>query len=446
MVGISFTLSSFVFFVHSDPNSHVTDKSLTQRSFSRHRLEAMQLKRLNELLSEVQGRPFFGRHHPTGSYPLASLGELASLPILTKEQLLGEAAGHPARMFDLPKGDYTRLHQTSGTKGFPMTVLDTPADWAWWLTCWDYVLDAAEVVREDIAMMAFSFGPFIGFWTANDALVRRWTTVVPGGGMTSQQRIQMIFDHHCTVLCCTPTYALHLGAVAEKHGVDLTKTAVRRIIVAGEPGGSTPGVRRRLEALWAAKVVDHTGASEIGAWGFGNSAGTGIHVIEDEFIAELLRFDAEHPQGIEVQDGEQAELVLTSLGRLGGPVIRYRTGDIVRGYRNHDQSCGFLFLDGGVLGRVDDMMVIRGVNVFPSSIESMVREIAPLAEFRMIATRVDEMDQLAVELEADETSVDRLSALIRDRLAMRVRVEAVAEGSLPRFEAKAKRLVDRRNM
>ena len=406
----------------------------------------MQLQRLNELLSEVQKRPFYGRHHRGNQQPLESLSELSSLPMLTKDQVLGEAAGHPARIFDLPRTDYTRLHQTSGTKGFPMTVLDTPSDWAWWLTCWDYVLDAAEVEPYDVAMMAFSFGPFIGFWTANDALVRRGTTVVPGGGMTSQQRIQMIFDHRCTLLCCTPTYALHLGAVAEKHDIDLTKTAIRRIIVAGEPGGSTPSVRNRLETLWDARVIDHTGASEVGAWGFGNSAGTGIHVIEDEFIAELLCFDVEHPQGMEVEDGEQAELVLTSLGRSGGPVIRYRTGDIVRGYRNHDQECGFLFLEGGVLGRVDDMMVIRGVNVFPSSIESMVREVAPLAEFRMIVSRVAEMDQLAIELEADQASVTRLSDLIRDRLAMRVSVEAVASESLPRFEAKAKRLVDRRKL
>ena len=127
-------------------------------------------------------------------------------------------------------------------------------------------------------------------------------------------------------------------------------------------------------------------------------------------------------------------------------MIRYRTGDIVRGYRNHDQECGFLFLDGGVLGRVDDMMVIRGVNVFPSSIESMVREIAPLAEFRMIVSRVDEMDQLAIELEADQVHASKLSNLIRDRLAMRATVEAVTAGSLPRFEAKAKRLVDRRKL
>ena len=406
----------------------------------------MQLQRLNDLILEVKDRPFYRQRNLSHQHPLGSLDELASLPLLTKEQLLGEAAGRPARVFDLPRERYTRLHQTSGTRGFPMTVLDTPKDWAWWLDCWDHVLDAAGVEQSDVAMMAFSFGPFIGFWTANDALVRRGASVVPGGGMTSQQRIQMILDHRCTVLCCTPTYALHLGAVAEKQGVDLTKSEIRRIIVAGEPGGSVPAIRNRLEAIWGASVVDHTGASEIGAWGFGNQLGTGIHVIESEFIAELLRFDDGSQEGTPVSDGEHAELVLTCLGRSGGPVIRYRTGDIVKGYRDHDHECGFLFLDGGVLGRADDMMVIRGVNVFPSSIEAMVREVAPLAEFRMIATRVDEMDQLAIELEADEVLAVGLAELLRDRLAMRVHVEAVSEGKLPRFEAKAKRLVDRRTI
>ena len=161
----------------------------------------MQLQRLNDLILEVKDRPFYRQRNLSHQHPLGSLDELASLPLLTKEQLLGEAAGHPARVFDLPRERYTRLHQTSGTRGFPMTVLDTPKDWAWWLDCWDHVLDAAGVEQSDVAMMAFSFGPFIGFWTANDALVRRGASVVPGGGMTSQQRIQMILDHRCTVLC-----------------------------------------------------------------------------------------------------------------------------------------------------------------------------------------------------------------------------------------------------
>jgi phenylacetate-CoA ligase len=191
-------------------------------------------------------------------------------------------------------------------------------------------------------------------------------------------------------------------------------------------------------------VIDHTGASELGAWGFGSSDGTGIHVIETEFIAERLKFDSDHPEGMAAADGEEAELVLTNLGRYGGPAIRYRTGDIVRGYRQHDQDCNFLWLDGGVLGRADDMLVIRGVNIFPSSIEAIVRDIEPTCEFRMIATRHDEMDQLKVEIESTESTAEALSNRLRDRLAMRVAVDCVPAESLPRFEAKSRRLIDRR--
>jgi phenylacetate-CoA ligase len=325
-----------------------------------------------------------------------------------------------------------------------MAVLDSPQDWQWWLRCWDYVLDAAQVTADDVAMMAFSFGPFIGFWTANDALVKRGAMVIPGGGVSSENRIRMIHDHGCTIVCCTPTYALHLVSVAEKMQVRLSESPVTRVIVAGEPGGSVPAIRQRIEQAWGATVIDHAGASEVGAWGFGSANGQGIHVIETEFIAELLRFDKNHPNGVEAKNGEEAELVLTSLGRFGGPVIRYRTGDVVRGFRQHDQPCPFLWLQGGVLGRSDDMLVIRGVNVFPASIEAMVRELDATAEFRMIASRTNEMDQLEVEIESDADLARHLTALLRDRLAMRVVVTPVDQGSLPRFEAKSRRLVDRR--
>lgn len=414
-------------------------------SYSNLEIESIQLRRLNELLAVVAQRPFYSSRLGGRIKPLRSLKDLKQLPLLMKGDLVASQPGIPGRVFDLPAQHYTRLHQTSGTKGYPMPVLDAADDWSWWLDCWDYVLDAAEVTSQDVAMMAFSFGPFIGFWTANDALVRRGTMVVPGGGMTSETRLRMIRDYGCTVVCCTPTYALHLGAVAERSEIDLAGSSVRRLIVAGEPGGSTPSVRARIESLWGATVVDHTGASEVGAWGFGSADGTGIHVIETEFIAELLRFDDANPLGIEVEDGEEAELVITGLGRYGGPAIRYRTGDIVRGYRDHSHPCSFLYLKGGVLGRSDDMLVIRGVNVFPSSIEAIIREIQPTAEFRMIATRADEMDQLAIELESEsDGAVERLAELLRDRLAMRINVTRVELGSLPRFEAKAKRMVDLR--
>ncbi len=408
-------------------------------------IEAHQLSRLNRLLPAARTQPFYADRLSSLSLPLTSLGQLSEIPLLSKAELLANVAGKPARIFGLPQHRYTRFHQTSGTSGWPMPVLDTPEDWEWWLECWQYVLDAAQVTSSDIAMMAFSFGPFIGFWTANDALVQRGAMVIPGGGLSSEARLKMICDHNCTIVCCTPTYALHLASVAAEHGIDLRSTAVRRIIVAGEPGGSVPAIRDRIEAAWGARVVDHSGASEVGAWGFGSSDGNGLHVIEAEFIAERLHFDDEHPHGRAVADGEPAELVLTNLGRLGGPAIRYRTGDIVRGYRDHDYDCRFLWLRGGVLGRADDMMVIRGVNVFPSSIEAIVREVDATAEFRIIATRNSEMDQLAIEAELSESKTNILQALLRDRLGMRVDVTIVPPQTLPRFQAKSKRLIDHRS-
>ncbi len=379
--------------------------------------------------------------------PLRQLDELAGLPLVTKSDLLAASPGEPGRIFALPAEQYTRYHQTSGSRGWPMPVLDTTADWAWWLDCWQYVLDAAEVTNADIAMMAFSFGPFIGFWSANDALVQRGVLVIPGGGLSSLARLNMIAQQRCSVLCCTPTYALHLASVAAEHSIDLSKNNVSRIIVAGEPGGSVPSIREAIESQWGARVIDHAGASELGAWGFASADDSGLHVIESEFIAEFLVFDPVTAVPRRAAEGELSELVMTNLGRRGGPAIRYRTGDIVRPQWDHDLPCRFVHLPGGVLGRTDDMMVIRGVNVFPSSIEAIVREIAPTAEFRMIATRRDEMDQLRIEVENEGvTEVQTpLAELLRDRMALRIPVTTVALGSLPRSEGKSRRWVDERH-
>ncbi len=415
------------------------------RNLSGPSLQAHQLSRLNELLSIARSRSFYADRLAGVQLPLESLDQLNQIPLIDKSDLLASRRGQPGRIFELPPKQYVRLHQTSGTRGWPMPVLDTHEDWQWWMDCWAYVLDAAKVACEDVAMMAFSFGPFIGFWTANDALVQRGAMVVPGGGMSSEARLQLISDHRCSVVCCTPTYALHLASVAADRQIDLAGSSVTRIIVAGEPGGSVAAVRDRIEQAWGARVIDHSGASEVGAWGVGSSDGRGLHVIESEFIAELLRFDDQHPEGTPAAEGEEAELVLTNLGRHGGPAIRYRTGDVVRGFRKHGHDCKFLWLEGGVLGRADDMMVIRGVNVFPSSVEAIVRQVDATAEFRMIATRHNEMDQLAVEVETDEKTARRLEEMFRDRLAMRVAVTCVDQGKLPRFEAKAKRWIDRRD-
>ncbi|MFU7557252.1 phenylacetate--CoA ligase family protein [Roseiconus sp. JC912] len=407
-------------------------------------LESIQLDRLNGVLSQAKSMPFYRDRLSDIELPLVSLEQLQSVPLLLKHEMMPAAVGQPGQIFGLPRHQYVRYHQTSGTSGFPMPVLDSAEDWNWWLECWRHVLYAADVTEKDVAMMAFSFGPFIGFWTASDALVQAGALVIPGGGVSSETRLQMILDQQCTLVCCTPTYALHLVAVAERLSIDLASSPVTRLIVAGEPGGSRPAIRSRIEAGWGAMVIDHSGASEIGAWGFGSRNGKGLHVIETQFIAERLHFDEDSPNGRLAADGEEAELVLTGLGRFGGPAIRYRTGDVVRSYVDHQHDCKFMYLDGGVLGRCDDMMVIRGVNVFPSSVEAIVREFDATAEFRMIVDRVGQMDTLAVEAELHSEGCNGLAELFQKRLAMRVDVRPVESGSLPRFEAKSRRLVDHR--
>jgi len=421
----------------------------TWRRADRAVLRQHQLDRLNQLLCRViSDHPFYREKYRGVDLPLASLDDLRRLPLLEKHELIGLDGA--ATICGLPHERYVRMHQTSGTTGCPLRLLDTAEDWAWWLECWQYVLDAADVTAADSAFLAFSYGPFIGFWTAHEALTARGVMVIPGGGMDSRSRLQMIWTCEPTILCCTPTYALHLAGVAERMGKGLRDCSVTRIIVAGEPGGSIPEVRQRIETAWGARLIDHAGATELGAWGVGTPDGRGLRVTESEFIAETLLSDPANPCGRPAADGELAELVLTGLGRFGAPAIRYRTGDLVRTRCDNTSDNHFLVLEGGVIGRADSMVVVRGVNVFPSSIESIVRRVAGDAEYRVIEQEQDSMTQLRVEIELEQgtdahrVTADlptRLSAAFRENLGLRIDVIGVAPATLPRFEAKARRWV-----
>ena len=279
--------------------------------------------------------------------PVRSLDQLAAWPFTYKTDLLGSPHGHDlAANRTWPVERYARLHRTSGTHGRPLVVLDTAEDWQWWIDCWQYVLDAAEVTSDDCALMAFSFGPFIGFWSAYDALAARGCLLVPTGGVSTLGRLELARTSQATVICCTPSYALHLAEVAADNKFDVASLGVRRIIVAGEPGGSVAAVRARIEALWNAKVIDHCGATEVGPWGYGDLAGAGVSVNESQFIAEFLSVAT----GTPAAEGELAELVLTTLGRYGSPTIRYRTGDLVRPLWHGEGPSRFVRLDGGILG------------------------------------------------------------------------------------------------
>lgn len=405
-------------------------------------LAKLQLNKLNALLATILPHNAFYASKLSGiDLPLASLADLDRLPFTFKDELIGSGSdGDFAQNLTYPIEQYSRFHRTSGTRGHALVVLDTDADWRWWVETWQFVLDAAELTPSDRVFMAFSFGPFIGFWSAFDSAVARGCLVIPGGGLSTLARLDAIRNNAVTTICCTPTYALHMVEVAAENDIKLASFDVQRIIVAGEPGGSLPAVRGRIESAWNAIVIDHGGASEVGPWGYADAQQQGLHIVESEFIAEFLSVESGKPAG----EGELAELVLTTLGRTGSPVIRYRTGDLVRPSWRRASSNHFVFLDGGVLGRADDMMIIRGVNIFPSSIEQILHSFPEVIEYRITATKDGEMDSLGVEVEDRLNKPDRIARELQLRLGLRIDVNPVEIGSLPRFEGKGKRFIDRR--
>jgi phenylacetate-CoA ligase len=405
-------------------------------------LAGMQLKKLNQLLADVLAHNAFYQRKLVGTpQQLKSLDELSALPITTKEELQPAAGDEPFAANHTHRLDrYVRCHQTSGTRGRPLVVLDTADDWQWWIDAWQYVLDSADVTPSDRVLLAFSFGPFIGFWSAFDALVARGSLVIPGGGLGSLARIELIRSAGVTTLLCTPTYALRLAEVAAEHNFDLAPLPVEKIIVAGEPGGSLPATRSRIERAWDARVIDHAGATEVGPWGFADSERRGLHVNESQFIAEFHSIETGHP----ARAGELSHLILTTLGRRGAPVIRYRTGDVVRPDWPASGPNRFVLLEGGILGRADDMLIVRGMNVYPTAIEQILRSFPEIVEYRVTARRRGELDELVIEVEDHLHQPDRVAEELRLKLGLAVEVRAVSAMSLPRFESKGRRFIDER--
>ena len=299
------------------------------QSRDRQALERFQLERLNTLIAKVlPHNAYYQSRFGCSEFSVNSLAEWATFPTSQKSDWLGKDSSGLALHHTFAEDKYRRYHRTSGTRGHPMVILDTQEDWQWWIDTWQYVLDACGILATDRIMMAFSFGPFIGFWSAHDACLHRGCMVIPCGGMSTAARIELIQTARPTVLFSTPSYAMHLAQDARTRQIDLSKSSIRQVFVAGEPGGSLPAVRSRIESLFGASVMDHAGATEVGPWGFGSSDGTAMHVIESEFIAEFLPVERKASGDVATEVNDLApgvlELVLTSLGRIGAPSGRWR--------------------------------------------------------------------------------------------------------------------------
>lgn len=416
---------------------------------SRDALAEYQLKRLHALLRSALATNalYRGKLNAAGiasAEDVAALDDLARLPFTTRAELSADQVAHPPYGTNLtyPLECYTRIHQTSGTTGQRLRWLDTPESWAWWGRCWAEVYRAAGVGHRDRIFFAFSFGPFIGFWSGHQGASHIGALIVPGGGMSSAQRLDAILENEVTVLVCTPTYALHLGEVARARGLDLAASSVHTTIHAGEPGANLPATRAQIERVWNARCFDHAGATEVGAWGFDCREQAGLHLNEGEFICEVV----EPQSGAPAVEGE---LVITNLGRVGMPVLRYRTGDRVA-LNRAPCACGRTFrrLSGGVIGRLDDALLIRGVVVYPSAIEDVVRQFPAVTEFAVDIHRRSALDALEVRLELDDRAndtADQVAFALAHRLGLRADVQIAAPNTLPRFELKARRFADHRS-
>ena len=410
--------------------------------------------RLSSLLDRIYGRnPFYTRKLDAAGLKPESLtfpGDLSRLPLTTKVELVVDQQSSPPWGTNLtePLENYTRYNQTSSTTDSPLRWLDTNESWQWMLECWKAVYGAAKVDSGDRIFFPFSFGPFLGFWTAFEAGCQIGTHCIPAGGMSSQARLSMIETLQPTIVCCTPTYALRLLEVAGdmRGGVpDLSGTSVRALIVAGEPGGSIPSTRQRIEQGWGCRVLDHHGLTEVGPISFECWDAPGaLHLNEAEYICEVLDPGSDRP----VPDGERGELVITNLGRAASPLIRYRTGDIVI-RRSGLCACGrdFARLEGGILSRADDMVNVRGVNIYPSAVESVIRRFTEVAEYRATVANSGSLRELTLEIElapgvdGHSTIAPRVAAAIRESLGLTVPLTIVDANTLPRFELKARRFI-----
>src|SRR5262250_1667424 len=362
-------------------------------------MRRLQARRLREQVAYPRAHSPFYRRKLAGAKPVKTLDDLRRLPFTTKDELKDNQAAKPpwGDLLAVPVADVLRIHMTSATTGRPLAFLDTADDWYGFYHSYARALHAFGVRRTDMVMAAFSYGPWIGYWSGFHAAQDLGCLVYPVGGLSTEQRLDALLTYPITVLGCTPSYALFLAEQAQKKGIDLAKeTKIRITWHTGEPGASIPATRAKIEAAFGGRAFDLPGLTEIAAWGFECDARTGLtHVHEDYCYPEVLD-EEDRPVG----PGGRGELVFTSLYRKAMPLLRYRTRDIVL-VADRKCPCGrtLVALEGGVLGRVDDMKKVRGIIVYPRRIEELVRPFAGVDEFQIVFQRREGLDEIVVRID-----------------------------------------------
>lgn len=421
----------------------------------REALQRIQLLRFKKQLAYVYENSSFYRrkYKEAGLEPgdIKSLDDVARVPFTVKEELRQTQVENPpwGGTLCVPPEDGVRVFQTSGTTGEPVRVLLSHNDWfKHYYHQFMHFMYGFGISKSDIMFVPFGYGLYIAWWGFQSALEQAGVTIVPGGAQSTKNRVRNIFDWNATVICGTPTYLLSLGETSVRMGRPLADSKIRKVVAAGEPGAQISSTKKALEEYFGAECFDDIGSTEITNFGYECVAHQGTHLIESMFYPECLDLETLEP----LPEGEVGEMVLTNLCTESMPLIRYRTKDLVR-FNTEPCACGrtFLRLDGGVLGRADDMFQFAGVNIYPSAMENLIREVDDFAnEYQiMVPTQTSRRHiQIRVEpvregmsTEKIEQAVRVLTETIKYRIGITPDIEVMAVGQLPRFEGKAKRLI-----
>ena len=424
-------------------------------------IEALQVRKLRNLVewadAQVPWQSKRLRNAGVTADAIRSLDDLRRIPLMTRDEWMEGQLEEPPYGTNVaaPKEAAIRYHMTSGTTGkTPIRVLDGMKDWEWIAEMWCYGLWGFGVRPTDTLFVAFGYSTFIGFWGLHYACEKIGCLTLPGGALTTDQRVKQIVEMGATVVCSTPTYALRMAQEARTLGIDLAHSLVQRLILSGEPAGSIPATKKLIESEWGAKAGDTAGMTELGTimiFECEEQPG-GTHIIEDNYIEEVLHPDSGDP----LPYGDMGERVVTSFGRGFIPVLRYRTRDFVVKIPGSTCKCGRTWdvYDGGIRGRVDDMKLVRGTNVYPRAVEAIIREHPEIDEFQIhLYTAEGRRDEIEILVEVSDPKADpaKVLASLDRELAdshegLRFGVKQAEAGSLPRFELKAKRLVDERTV
>ena len=352
----------------------------------------------------------------------------------------------------VPLEDVAVFRQTSGTTGQPVYQPDTWQDWEWWSECWSYILWAQGYRPQDRVFIPFGYNIFVAFWAGHYAAEKLGCEAVPGGVLDTKARILKIEELQATAMMGTPTYILGMAETAKsKMGIDPSKLTIERITCAGECGASIPSTKKRMEQAWGAKVYDHAGATEIGAWSFEcTQQPGGMHVNEALFLVEIE--DVETGEIIEAP-GRRGKMIITALDLQAQPCVRFDSEDVIE-WAPEPCSCGRTsrLIKGGVVGRADDITKVKGVLLAPSAIEEVVHSIEGLGdEYEVIVEKVGDADQIKLRVEVLPEAEDQCTLIeselvdqLRLKTNLRYDIEICGCETLPRYAVKARRFKDLR--